>query len=409
MADLGVTFTKADGTVIKNPVNFIKGIQKRGYNEPIFSDGEQVEDPVQFIESLSPGCLDDGTSKRSGTSDWQPAAKRIKSELVVQVSSNGALGMFKADGTAVRDPAAYVAGIRKNGYNEPLLDADGNDIEDPESYLQAMQQHGSAKANGGAATPQATSAAPVWRATASRTPSSTSTGMASAGMSGAVLFKSDGTAVRDPARYVEGIKKRGYNEPLMDAKGVQIRDPVAYVEKMVQREGPPPAARASVGSGFAVGFGGGAFTRPLALAVLRPAGGGAGARAGADGAVLFKSDGTAVRDPIAYVAGIEQRGYNEPLMDAKGQQIRDPVAYVKGMQQRQAGGAHQRAHSAPAAAWGAPASSAGAGKLFKADGTPIRDPAAFVAGIEKRGYNEPIYDGKGQQIKDPVAYVRKMT
>merc|ERR1719183_183058 len=43
--------------------------------------------------------------------------------------------------------------------------------------------------------------------------------------------------------------------------------------------------------------------------------------------------------------------------------------------------------------------------LFMENGTPIKNPAAYIAKIEQNGYSKPLFNEKGQEIKDPVAYL----
>jgi len=332
---------------------------RNGYTERLLdADNNEIEDPVAYLEEHGLSVNQTSTKRRlelSISAPVQPSLKRPK----VEVPSNGKAALFKADGTPVNNPVAFVAGIVRNGYTEPLLDADGNEIEDPVAYL---KKHCLSVPH--TSTNRRTDVSVALPASAS-----------------GVLFKQDGTPVRDPVAYAEGIKRRGYNEVLLDAHGQQIRNPVAYVEKMVAR---------TPGSGVPhSGKVGGVYSSIAA--------------SGNGPAVLFKSDGTPIRDPVAFVAGIEQRGYKEQIVDANGQIIRDPVAYVKAMQHREAGSQqHSVSLSAP------PGAPAGAGKIFKQDGTAVRDPLAFVAGIERNGYTEPLFDAKGQQIRDPVAYVRAM-
>merc|ERR1712176_566869 len=121
-----------------------------------------------------------------------------------------------------------------------------------------------------------------------------------------LLYKADGTVVRDPAAYVAAFEKKGgmYEGGLFNAKGVEIRDPIAYIARMGD-------SRVSVGRG---------------VPPWRSAN-------GADDRAVYKADGTQVRDPVAYVAGIEKKGleYKGDLLTSKGEVIRDPFAYVARM------------------------------------------------------------------------------
>ena len=57
-------------------------------------------------------------------------------------------------------------------------------------------------------------------------------GKGQGGKGGGVLFKADGTAIRNPAAFVAGIEKNGYTDKIFDANGQVIRDPVKYVASM---------------------------------------------------------------------------------------------------------------------------------------------------------------------------------
>merc|ERR1712070_181672 len=107
--------------------------------------------------------------------------------------------MGKADGTAIRNPDAFVAGIAQRGYKEMIYDANGTQIRDPVKYLE--------KRNNGAES-------------------------SGDGKKGEGMFKADGTRIRNPAAFVAGIEKRGYNEDLFDGAGKKIRDPVAFVKAL---------------------------------------------------------------------------------------------------------------------------------------------------------------------------------
>jgi len=278
--------------------------------------------------------------------------------------------MFKADGTPIKNPTNYVAGIERRGYNDPLFDKHGKKIQNPVAFLRKIDSGDEV---------------PLKASVSSKRKSSSSTNSSESPVKrqrGEGIFKADGTPVRNPVSYVEGIQKRGYRDPLFGSDGKEIRNPVAYVDAMVRRgHANPPAGAANAA--------------PAAIWLA----------AAATGATLFKADGTPVRNTVAYVAGIEDRGYTDPLFDAKGQEIRNPVAYVAAMERRGDTSASQALVPHVAAPSTSGSSSA---VLFKENGTPVRDPVAYVEGIKKRGYRDPLYGTDGRLIRDPVRYVESM-
>merc|ERR1712048_924394 len=51
-----------------------------------------------------------------------------------------------------------------------------------------------------------------------------------------VLFKQDGTPIKNPAGFIAGIQQRGYKEPIYGATGNEIRDPVKWLESYEKRK-----------------------------------------------------------------------------------------------------------------------------------------------------------------------------
>ena len=62
--------------------------------------------------------------------------------------------MFKKDGTPIKNPAAYVAGIEKNGYKDPVYTSSGEYILNPTQYLAevGLERGGGGGGGGGART-----------------------------------------------------------------------------------------------------------------------------------------------------------------------------------------------------------------------------------------------------------------
>lgn len=380
---------KKDGTPIRKPAAFVAGIEKRGYDSPVFTaDGTEIDDPVAFLALMDREEVNAGGQKRKNDGDGDvESSKRHK---------GAGPGIFKEDGTQVQDPATYIAGMQKRGGNAKLFGADKMEIRDPVAYVAAMQRRGQVSGapahsqQGGAystvpsipygACPSmvvARSAVVPRRSPIVPQMSGKASGKGQwvqVGGKGPGIFKADGTPIRNPEAFVAGIAKSGYHEPILGADGGVIRDPVAYVGAMAKR-----------------GEGGGGATR----VPMGKAGGKGQWQASSQGQGIFKADGTPIRNPAAFVAGIEKGGYKEPIFGADGGPIRDPVAYVAAMSKRQEGPDSSRSGNSHAG-------------LFKSDGTAIRNPKAFVAGIEKKGYTEMLFDAKGGEIQDPVAYVKAM-
>lgn len=288
--------------------------------------------------------------------------------------------MFKKDGTPVKNPQAYVEGIKKNGYKQPLFTEKGDEIRDPVAFAQKMIANevmdvvGASSKSGGSNKRRATSV------TAAPSAKRAKTGVPSA--SGG-LVKADGTPIKNPAAFVAGIVKNGYTQPIFGADGKKVRDPVAYVAAMVVRDA-----------------NGGAPQQDKHYTRTRHQGDAAG------DVILYDADGEPIRDPVAYIAGIQKRGYTKPIHTADGEKIRDPASYLaKSLSQSRTASPKPKG---PAKASTNKVGSDEKAVLFKADGTPIRNPAAFVEGIKKNGYNDTIFDRSGKEIRNPVAYVAAM-
>lgn len=302
--------------------------------------------------------------------------------------------MFKADGTEIRNPAAYAAGIAQRGYHEQLFNADGYPIEDPIAFVSGMDMTSKK------------------RAYSESTPSTVKRQKTED-----LFFKEDGTPIRDPVAYVAGIERRGYKEKLFDKDRNEIKNPVAYVAAM-QRRGQLEqgglthvqvgamqhrAPSHQAGGMYAVVVPSQIHTLPARVPFTKK---------GAQGGVMFKADGTPVRNPEAFVAGIEKHGYTETIYGPDGSPIKNPVAYVAAMLARGDGSVTSQKDRLPLVpkckfeAKHRPSTQAASGGIFKADGTPIRNPAAFVAGIMKNGYTDILYDAEHMPISDPVAYLK---
>jgi len=275
--------------------------------------------------------------------------------------------MFKSDGTQIRDPVAYVAKLGKHGveYKGDLVDSEGQLIEDPVTFVKTL-----GLPPGGQPIPR-------------RSPP----GLANASISmdfedQPVLFKIDGTPIRDPAAYVANLGSNGlYKDDLFDVDGQLIKDPVMFVASLSLT---PKAEKQKV--------------IPAPESGLDPQG-------------MYKTDGTQIRDPVAYVARLgKDWEYKGDLVDAEGETIKDPASWVatKGIQPQPEANRSHAAVSTPPPPRGTFFGSDP--QLYKADGTPIRDPVAYVAGMQSRpgGNQGGIFNSKGQEIRDPAAYIAHM-
>lgn len=280
---------------MKNPTAYVAGIQKRGYKDPLFTaEGEKIEDPVAFLSTMPPeeAGREASAKKRKEQSGEVPAAKRKKTREDSM--------LFKEDGTPIKNPVAYVAGIAMRGYKDPLFDANGTKIKNPIAYVSKMESWSGDNSAANWMMMQMQYAPPTSNA------------------GGGGIYTADGSIVKNPLAYLEGIKKNGYTQPLFGADGKPIRNPEAYIDAMVKRgqlSGKPVAKEA--------------WSQPVAKQTWseKPRKNSGGGKSGG----LFKADGTQIRNPKAYAAGIEKRGHNEPLYDSAGVEIRNPVAYIAAM------------------------------------------------------------------------------
>eukprot|EP00930_Biecheleria_cincta_P083454 TRINITY_DN73028_c0_g1_i1.p1 TRINITY_DN73028_c0_g1~~TRINITY_DN73028_c0_g1_i1.p1 ORF type:complete len:683 (-),score=93.20 TRINITY_DN73028_c0_g1_i1:19-2067(-) len=342
---------KDDGTEIKNPARYVEAMERTGgYRGGLFdSKGNEIRDPIAYVARTE--HRSDGSAASS-----RPARKTPGS-------------LYKQDGTEVRDPVRYVEAMeRTGGYKGGLFDSRGNEIRDPRAYVARMDG-------------SAVSSMSVPRSVPQSAPRSIPHSVSARSQSGS-LFKEDGTEVRDPVRYVEAMQRSGgYKGGLFDSRGIEIRDPVAYVARM---EG---SAASSAGDPARKSSGG-----------------------------LYKEDGTEIRDPVRYVEAMQKSGgYKGGLFDSKGNEIRDPAAYVARMgvsapSQKVSAMVPYENPRRPAAPIGGPIGSGerSGPSLFKEDGTPVKNPARYVEAMEKSGgYKGGLFDAKGTEIRDPIAYLAR--
>merc|ERR1719282_1018639 len=116
------------------------------------------------------------------------------------------------------------------------------------------------------------------------------------------VFKSDGTQIRNPIRFIQKIAN--YEGGLFTQNGTPIEDPHAYIASWTARKN----------GGGHQGSGG-----SLAPAVtLRPAAPGPFApvmsAADRESCIMFKTDGTPIKNPVRFVSNIRQ--YEGGLMTA---------------------------------------------------------------------------------------------
>jgi len=336
--------------------------------------GTEIRDPAAFLASQKGG---------SRTRDEAPPAKRARTAGPGAGKGSGksrsggagvpALpdfeGLFKADGSQIKNPVGYVAAIERNGYTNPVFSANGQEIRNPSAYIaRAGLTEGSSKGQG------------KWVKIEDQASMQPSQG----------LYKADGTRIQKPSAYVASIEKNGYNEPLYTADGQEIRNPVAYVTKM-QNQGPVPNAPKK--------------------------------QAGVADIQMFKANGQQIKKPEAYVAAIEKNGYTDPLFTADGQEIRNPAKYLENglrgagaapKQKVQKQGVPGKQRFVPRKTVKAPGGARPNGAeerqdgLYKEDGSRIKNPAAYVANFEQRGQSQTLLNARGQVVKNPAAYVAKM-
>lgn len=361
---------KADGRPINNPERYVASLQKNGYTDPLFTaKGTEIRDPAGFLASQK------GSSR---TRDEAPPAKRARTAGPGAGNGSGKSrgggagavvefeGLYKADGSLIKNPVGYVAAIERNGYTQPVFTAGGEEVRNPSAYLvRAGLTSGSPKGQGTAPSQPARA-------------------------SSQSMYKADGTRIQKPGAYVASIEKNGYNEPLYTADGEEIRNPAAYLSKM-QNQGPVSNAPQQ--------------------------------QAAAADVQMFKANGEQIKKPEAYVASIEKNGYTDPLFTADGEEIRNPGKYLEiglrgggggaPIQKAQQKGAPRKQSFVPKKTVKAPRGAPKGAEerpegLYKEDGSRIKNPAAYVANFEQRGQSQTLLNARGQVVKNPAAYVAKM-
>jgi hypothetical protein len=336
---------KADGTPIKNPKRYVASIEKNGYTDPLFDDdGNEIDDPVEFLATMSGGA-------KANTGE-----KRKKQSPKANGGDSSSALMFKEDGTQIKNPEKYVASIQKNGYNYPLFTAEGDEIRDPVKFM-ATRSRDEGPSRKRARVDDAGGGVVV------ALPPSES------------LYKADGSMIKNPAGYVAAIERNGYTNPLFTAEGKEINNPTAYLAAAIKRVEPS----------------GGSRTGKVTADVAPPG--------------LYKADGTPIHSPVAYVASIERNGYHDPLYTAEGIEIRNPVAYVAKLESRQGDALVSSSRPKPPSSRPPSSSVSSQVALFKEDGTPIKNPAAYVASVERNGYAYPLFTADGEEIRNPVKYL----
>mmetsp|Transcript_111123 Transcript_111123/g.313530 ORF Transcript_111123/g.313530 Transcript_111123/m.313530 type:complete len:366 (-) Transcript_111123:87-1184(-) len=346
---------KSDGTAIRDPEKYVARLEEGQYRgDLVDAKGAVIKDPAAFLKGMrSTGGGHAGGGSRGGGDSWGGDGREASAK------------MYKLDGTAIRDPVAYVARLEKAEYQRDLLDERGEVIKDPAAYVASLRLPKKEAQKWGAQrqAPKLSSSAP-------------SAPKAGPVQIGSALYTEDGNVVRDPMAYVAGMMRTGgaYEGGLFNENGEEIRDPVRYVNNM-------------------------AFTGTGSWSPRTSA-------AGAESSPLYKADGSLIKDPVAYVAGMESKpgGYMGGLYNAKGEEIRDPVAYVRNM----SGGTQKPRSASTSKSWSPGSASSDA--LYKADGTLVRDPVKYVeAMVRSGGYEGGLFNAKGEEIRDPLAYVKGMT
>merc|ERR1712137_554762 len=114
------------------PEAYVASIQKNGYTNPLFTErGEEIRDPVKYV--LGTSSTSQTNKKSKGLSGG--FASRVAKNKGTRTKGATPKKMFKADGTPIKNPKAYVDKIKTNGYTEPLFTEGGDEIRDPVSFL----------------------------------------------------------------------------------------------------------------------------------------------------------------------------------------------------------------------------------------------------------------------------------
>jgi hypothetical protein len=239
--------------------------------------------------------------------------------------------LYKSDGSPIWNPVRFVANIEE--YDGGLFNADGKEIKNPHKFLESMIQKGVLEAE------QPAAPAP----------------------SSALMYKSDGSEVWNPARYVSKIVD--YKGGLFTAAGVEIRDPQRYAE--IRDRSAAGASQSQTG--------------PEVL--------------------IYKADGTPIRNPDEYVQNMKYE-YTGNLRTVTGEKIKDPEAYIKGATKfisKANGDSTKQAKGTWKKKQGDPVNLDYV--LFRADGSPIKNPRTFLADLKK--YENDLFTSDGEPIKDP--------
>eukprot|EP00927_Polykrikos_kofoidii_P004364 TRINITY_DN11724_c0_g1_i1.p1 TRINITY_DN11724_c0_g1~~TRINITY_DN11724_c0_g1_i1.p1 ORF type:complete len:408 (+),score=55.14 TRINITY_DN11724_c0_g1_i1:104-1225(+) len=116
--DISPLLYKADGTAILNPEKYLANI--KNYEGGLFSyAGEEVRNPRAYISGADRNVAQRGYSS-SGTG-------RI-------------VYLYKADGTPIKNPAAFVANIVS--YDQPLYTNDWKPVRDPRAFVDGLIEKG---------------------------------------------------------------------------------------------------------------------------------------------------------------------------------------------------------------------------------------------------------------------------
>lgn len=258
-----------------------------------------------------------------------------------------AASMYMADGTPIKNPAAYVAKIAQNGYTKKLFTAAGQEIRNPVAFLQ--------KNMGGVGGNNDKNRKMQGKTTGVKQNNLKQKAGAGNGVQSKKMYKPDGSVIQNVQAVLAAIERNGYTQPLYTAKGTLIQNPVAFV------------GNNSNGASAAI----------------------VGSNGRSSSKQMFKEDGTPIYDTAKVLAAIERKGYTQALYTAAGTLINNPVAFVG------SGGENG----------GKPDSSSKS--MYKADGSLIVNPAQVLKAIAAKGYTQILYTAAGTPIHNPLAFAKQ--
>lgn len=405
---------KADGSRIRNPAAFVEKMYV--YDGGLVDeDGEEIEDPWAFAKALEEGGPFGEPSLET------PLPRRPRAAAPVEhreYDSVGSTVMFKADGTPVRNPEAFLSKVAN--YTGGLFTSDGQEIRNPHSFIAGIARKRSAAAYSSASSSAGRGVERSERAEVDEGETAL-----------AVVYKADGTPIKNFRAYLSRIEN--YSGGLFTSTGEEIRDPHKFLAAqedaglVFKADGTPVRNLRAYVSNI-IEYRPGDLVTADGQEIRDPWGFLTGLEKANSNAVAFKEDGTPIRNLAAFIAKVHE--YTGGLFTADGEEIRNPRRFLDGLERREAAEASQgaspmmlaappglqapdeedsrpwRRNGSTMATSRTPPPSSGSLSgvaIYKGDGTRIRNPAAFIAGITS--YDGGLFTASGDEIRNPQEFL----